>query len=385
MSSVEPVATTDRSGIGLCLSGGGFRAALFHLGAVRRLHELGVLAQIKTISSVSGGSIFSAHLARSIPWPSTAVDFEKDVAVPFRAFTSRDIRTRPILQGALPFFTAVELLVQQYERFLTPQKLSDLPDAPRFVFCSTDRSYGVNFVFEKRLLGDYQIGYQPTSDAWSVARAVAASSCFPPVFNPMEPKLDGKKLVDGWATPGSERDRCISELRLTDGGNYDNMGLEPVWKDHSHVLVSDGGGLFDSVGDRNFFTRLLRYTAIVERQALSVRKRWLISSFVNEVFGGGYWGIGGAREHYGVTGGYSADVAHLIGSIRTDLDAFSEAEAFVLENHGYALADATLQKHSPQLITTPAAFNLPHPEWSDEARVHTALRNSGQRKMFGRG
>jgi hypothetical protein len=52
-----------RSGIGLCLSGGGFRAAFFHLGALRRLHELGLLAQVSTISSVSGGSIISAALA----------------------------------------------------------------------------------------------------------------------------------------------------------------------------------------------------------------------------------------------------------------------------------------------------------------------------------
>src|SRR3954452_20292285 len=54
----------------LCLSGGGFRAALFHLGALRRLDELGVLARVDTVSSVSGGSILAAHLAdRLRPWP----------------------------------------------------------------------------------------------------------------------------------------------------------------------------------------------------------------------------------------------------------------------------------------------------------------------------
>lgn len=49
--------------IGLALSGGGFRATLFHLGAIRRLHELGILPNVTTISSVSGGSILNGFLA----------------------------------------------------------------------------------------------------------------------------------------------------------------------------------------------------------------------------------------------------------------------------------------------------------------------------------
>src|SRR5688572_3584816 len=62
-----------RQGVALCLSGGGYRAALFHLGAVRRLNELGALGKVNTITSVSGGSILSAHLATTIGdrWPSS--------------------------------------------------------------------------------------------------------------------------------------------------------------------------------------------------------------------------------------------------------------------------------------------------------------------------
>ena len=59
-----------RAGVALCLSGGGFRAALFHLGALRRLNELGMLSQVDTITAVSGGSLFAAHLAARVPdWP----------------------------------------------------------------------------------------------------------------------------------------------------------------------------------------------------------------------------------------------------------------------------------------------------------------------------
>jgi len=49
--------------IGLALSGGGFRATLYHLGLVRFLRDAGVLRQVTHITSVSGGSIMAAHLA----------------------------------------------------------------------------------------------------------------------------------------------------------------------------------------------------------------------------------------------------------------------------------------------------------------------------------
>ena len=51
------------SGIALCLSGGGYRAMVFHLGALWRLNELGFLPKLARVSSVSGGSI-TARQAR---------------------------------------------------------------------------------------------------------------------------------------------------------------------------------------------------------------------------------------------------------------------------------------------------------------------------------
>src|ERR1041385_3830739 len=62
----------ERAGTALCLSGGGFRATLFHLGALRRLNETGVLARLDTITSVSGGSIMAAALATRAPRPVAA-------------------------------------------------------------------------------------------------------------------------------------------------------------------------------------------------------------------------------------------------------------------------------------------------------------------------
>jgi NTE family protein len=61
-----------RPGMGLCLSGGGYRAMVFHLGAVWRLNELGLLRKLVRISSVSGGSITAGLLG--LRWKSLAFD-----------------------------------------------------------------------------------------------------------------------------------------------------------------------------------------------------------------------------------------------------------------------------------------------------------------------
>src|SRR3954464_15860941 len=88
---------SKRDGVALCLSGGGYRATLFHLGAVRRLNELGVLSKLKTITSVSGGSILNGMLAAHLtPWPTSggAPAFD-DVAERVCKLTRRNIRWIP--------------------------------------------------------------------------------------------------------------------------------------------------------------------------------------------------------------------------------------------------------------------------------------------------
>lgn len=97
----------ERKGIALCLSGGGFRAALFHLGALRRLNELGGLSQVDTISPVSGGRTVSAHLAqRTDNWPERGKvieDWEKRIEEPLRALARRNLRTWLIAKRLLPW------------------------------------------------------------------------------------------------------------------------------------------------------------------------------------------------------------------------------------------------------------------------------------------
>ncbi len=382
-----PKARSERDGIGLCLSGGGYRAALFHLGALRRLNELGILSRLKTISSVSGGSIISAHLATRLPWPldGPVLDWESRVAAPFREFTATNIRTPALAASLLPWRSGAQVLAEQYVRHLTTFRLADLPDAPRFVFCATDLAFGANWVFEKARIGDYEAGHMPPPPSFPLALAVGASSCFPPVFKPLRLRLDPARLEGGKAPQGPERDKCIRGLALSDGGVYDNLGLEPVWKDHAAVLSSDGGALFGTGAGTGFVWEVKRYLAIPENQAVAVRKRWLVSNFMGGIMEGTYWGIGSAASSYESGTGYSKGLAtDVIAAIRTDLDSFSEAEASVLENHGYFLADAAIRRHVPTLL--PAAvppLAVPHPEWMDECRVRAALKGSGHRSLLG--
>src|SRR5262249_58941018 len=168
-----------RQGTALCLSGGGFRAALFHLGALRRLDELGILSKVDTIASVSGGSILSAHLATQLrPWPQpgTAFDpWQEKVEAPFHQFVRNDIRTLPLLKRfLLPWnwfrpSTQVLALQAAYRKHLTGLLLPDLPERPTFVFCATDMVYGVSWVFERQRVGSYQAGYLRPAPNWPLA------------------------------------------------------------------------------------------------------------------------------------------------------------------------------------------------------------------------
>ncbi len=398
----EALPRASRRGIALCLSGGGYRASLFHMGVLRRLNELGILARedFRSVSSVSGGSIVAARLAAVLaprergtaggPLPEEV--WNREFRDPLRDFTRRNIRTGALAKRLWPWnwfrsSTAVTALARTYED-LAPLRLRELPERPSFLICATDMAFGVSWTFSRERMGDYLAGYMRPPDDFTLARAVAASACFPPLFEPMPMPLPPGSLKGGKARPGPEREAALADLRLTDGGDYDNMGLEPVWKNHAVVLVSDAGGLFTAAGDRGMLWRLPRYQGIQEAQARSLRKRWLISSFVSGSLEGAYWGVGGACSRYGQPGGYSKDFAReVIAQVRTDLDAFSDVEAAVLENHGYLLVDAALTRHLPRLVSPDPPLRVPHPGFGpggDEDHLRAALAASGDRTLLGR-
>src|SRR4051794_19555633 len=143
-------------GLAIALSGGGFRAMLFHAGALMRLNELGVLSRVARISSVSGGSIAAGYLAfvwKKLGAANAAGAFEKfqDIFVePVLSFGRQKIDVSDVLTGLLPWTSAAKQVAASYDKYLFNNiSLQAIPDVPQFVFCATNLQTGVLWRFSK--------------------------------------------------------------------------------------------------------------------------------------------------------------------------------------------------------------------------------------------
>jgi NTE family protein len=356
--------------IALALSGGGFRATLFHVGSLRRLVELGILARVGRISSISGGSIAAGRLAQT--WDQLAADpsvtaYETLVGKPLRDFCRRRVDIRAAIEGFLsPFSTAGDRVERQYARHLVDKRLDQLPDTPVFVFGATNLQTGRSFRFTRKYMGDYRIGLveRPTLP---VARAVAASSAFPPVLSPVvlrNPGLFG--AVEGADLAGNPE--YTRRIYLTDGGAYDNLGLETVWNRCSTLLVSDAGSPFPlhAAARTDPLQQAMRALKIATDQSRGLRKRALIDDFKRGDRTGTYWGIDTGIANYALADSLACETARVraLAALRTRLNPFSDQEQGELINWGYALTDAAIRKHAPQLIAAGApAPGWPEPDW----------------------
>jgi predicted acylesterase/phospholipase RssA len=83
----------DEIRLGVALSGGGFRATVYGLGALLYLVDSGLNKQVTSISSVSGGSITNGYVAQSCNFQTvTTKEFEKIIS---------DICTKIVNQGLI--------------------------------------------------------------------------------------------------------------------------------------------------------------------------------------------------------------------------------------------------------------------------------------------
>ena len=248
----ERVAPEDS--IGLCLSGGGFRAMLFHVGAILRLNEAQLLPKLGRISSVSGGSITAAVLG--LHWKKlhfqegVASNLDELLVKPIQGLASTTIDRSAILLGVLLPGTIGQRLAQAYDRSLFHgSTLQDLPadeEGPRFVINATSVQTGSLARFSRPYIADYKVGMimNPTV---RLADAVAASSAFPPVLSPFMLRVKAADFALGSRGP-LHTQPFTAKLVLSDGGVYDNLGVETVWRQYKLVLVSDGGGQLEPEG-----------------------------------------------------------------------------------------------------------------------------------------
>ncbi|HEX5271714.1 MAG TPA: patatin-like phospholipase family protein, partial [Gemmataceae bacterium] len=195
--------------LGLALSGGGFRASLYHLGLLRFLRDAGLLSQVTYITSVSGGSIMAAHLALN-GGRYTGDEKEFDAAASeFLSFVRMDVRNR--VTRRFPFayllrwarrltgrssrqLTLTGLLEYHYEKYLYGDKcLFELPETPQLHILATNLSEGCLCSFNRNglLMVRRHPGGAVRADRVhvglaTVAMAVTASSAFPGFFPPLE-------------------------------------------------------------------------------------------------------------------------------------------------------------------------------------------------------
>ncbi|MGW8182068.1 MAG: patatin-like phospholipase family protein, partial [bacterium] len=247
------------SRLGLALSGGGFRATLYHLGVLRFLRDARILHRVSHITSVSGGSIMAAHLV--LNWQrftGTEEEFD-EAAKELLDFIQMDVRNRIVRRFPLTFLvnsfrwlvrqgrsrrlTRPGLLEAHYEKFLYGDKcLYELPNVPQLHMLATNVNEGCLCSFTRhgilvqRRTPDGETRFESVpSELATVPMAVAASSAFPGFFPPLELTA---------ADVGADDSRFPPHL-FTDGGVYDNLGvrmfrcIQDSWIGHDSPLRAD--------------------------------------------------------------------------------------------------------------------------------------------------
>ena len=354
--------------VGFCLSGGGYRAMLFHAGAIFRMNELGLLRKLDRISSVSGGSMTAAALAVAYPkFQYDANDRASNLAATFlkplldQASDSIDVGSA--FAGLSPFTSAAAQAAESYDKNLTRGvRLGQLPARPLFVFNATSLMTGVTMRFRPDYVADYHIGQLKGLDI-PLADVVAASAAFPPVLSPTVVDISSGSLVPETKGPLGQPPYTNTAV-LTDGGVYDNMATETVWKRCRTIFVSNAGKPFgfEKSPAHNWLQQSLRVLDIAMDQAEDLRERILVHAYE----------VGGRRgAMWGLTAGLSnpADRPQMLTpaeftaaqNVPTRLTRFSKSDQALLLKAGYAHATSRIRKWYGPANGGPA--DIPDGDW----------------------
>jgi predicted acylesterase/phospholipase RssA len=340
--------------IGLALSGGGFRASLYHLGLVRFLRDAGILSRVSQITSVSGGSILAAHLVLNWGRYNGSPEEFEAAASELIAFVRLDVRNRILRRFPLTLplrwlrrplglptrkLSRTGLLEYHYEKFLYGDKsLFELPEQPRLHILTTNLSEGCLcgfsrnglLVMRRRAEGVYRADQIQVGLA-TVAMAVTASSAFPGFFPPLE--LRG---IDVGAVQGD-----FGRQAYTDGGVFDNLGVRMFrfLEDDSGpktTLVSDVGKRIEVQGSHRG-GGLIR-TAIRATDILMDRVWQLESETFRGTPGFVFAPITDVVWPHDDPTALHPVVQQQLANVRTDIDHFSDLEISGLVQHGYCVA-----------------------------------------------
>ena len=239
--------------IALALSGGGYRAAAFHLGTLDMLHRLDLLKSVHVLSTVSGGTLTGLKYALS---STEGTPFEQF----YDSFYSFLGDTNVIGQGLAglqppedsPFSGQMPSLIRSAAEVYTSDRMvgnktfdtilndhsSHLREAS---FNATEFRTGNYFRFQRSASPDAVIGNRnlvvkrEVAEMIRLADIAAASSCFPSAFEPLrfpDDFLWPKKIDEVRDLLGKNFQQCVP---LMDGGIYDNQGVDSIVRAYSRV------------------------------------------------------------------------------------------------------------------------------------------------------
>lgn len=390
MTSARPRATvgTDMA-IGLALSGGGFRATLFHLGVVRALRDAGLLKDVTRICSVSGGSILAAHLV---------LHWEDYLGAGFEArsreildFAAWDVRNRIVRRypnlllrwlaaKIVPFDLvqargATDLLIDAYRRLYgdaTVEQLRGAPGRPRptvhllttNVTTGTLCSFGGDGFHSEAAEATGRTAQAAVSipaATPSLCFAVAASSAFPGMFSPLRLTAEELGKYDAPLQP--------EEQFITDGGVYDNLGVRKFMNSPEdlraldRVFVSNASLELKTRGGREHVGMMK--TALRAADLLSHRVHELESSAMARVSAEAPAGkfvpihlrdvVPRSEEPEAL----HENTQEWLRWMRTDLDRFSPFEVHCLVRQGWTLARRAIRSTGAGAPTSPAWDPVP--------------------------
>jgi predicted acylesterase/phospholipase RssA len=278
--------------VGLALSGGGFRAALFHIGVLAHLAELDVLRHVEVLSCVSGGSIVGAHyyleLKRALEaTPDRDMSREEYVRIVenvlrgFVAGVQTNIRNRAFLgfgarRGNRTVRVGRLLESEIYQRVedgngraprllrrvgVNPQDWGSPAEqgpfhpkrhnwrrsakAPILIINATTLNTGHNWQFTANWVGEPPTFIERSVDANYRLRRLYHEEA-PPPHDALEL---GQAVAASACVPGLFRPIVLNRLypgrvvRLVDGGVHDNQGVFGLMEQDCRImLISDGSG-----------------------------------------------------------------------------------------------------------------------------------------------
>ena len=311
---------------------------------------MAMLPEIGKFSSVSGGSILAGLIA--VQWPhldfqdNIAVNFVDKIFAPIWQFCSLDIDRPAVLLGLI---SGTWKLEQSYKKHLVgSSKLQDLPDYPHFIFNVTHIETGRNCTLTKDGLHTWRLGDIELPNL-TLAKAIAASSAFPPAFPAVTLNLDADAFVKTEEyTDLFHRNDLKSRVSLTDGGAYDNLGVHAIRRCPT-ILVSDGSAPLHPTKSRRYTRqlnhRIMRPMEAALEQTRAIRRKKIVSDFIDQRKEGCLWYTNTDIRKYTAQNPFTIkhEWNNYLSSIRTRLNAFTDAEKSRLINWGYIMCDLSVR------------------------------------------